>query len=90
MNEHSSTSASAATAALSESDSAATALPRNATLCDALDRVLNTGVVAAGTVVLRVADIDLVYLDLRVMLTSVETARQHNMLDRAALRAPSS
>ncbi|MCX5656492.1 MAG: gas vesicle protein, partial [Planctomycetota bacterium] len=44
-------------------------------LCEVLDRVLNTGVVVVGEVVISVADIDLVYLSLNLILTSVETAR---------------
>jgi hypothetical protein len=43
-------------------------------VCDVLDRVLNKGVVIAGEVVLSVAGIDLVYVGLHAMLTSVETA----------------
>lgn len=42
-------------------------------LCETLDRVLNKGVVVAGEVVISVADIDLIYLGLQVILTSVET-----------------
>jgi hypothetical protein len=45
-------------------------------LCETLDRVLNKGVVVAGDVVISVADVDLVYLGLQLVLTSVETARQ--------------
>ena len=45
-------------------------------LCEALDRVLNKGVVVVGDVTISVADIDLVYLGLQVILTSIETARQ--------------
>ncbi len=45
-------------------------------LCEVLDRVLNKGVVVAGEVIISVADIDLVYLGLRLVLTSVETARR--------------
>jgi len=44
-------------------------------LCEALDRVLNKGVVVVGEVVISVADIDLIYLGLQVVLTSVESAR---------------
>lgn len=44
-------------------------------LCETLDRVLNKGVVLAGEILISVADIDLIYLGLQVMLTSVETAR---------------
>ena len=45
------------------------------TLLETLDRLLNKGVVVAGDITLSVADIDLVYLGLRVLLSSVETAR---------------
>jgi len=45
-------------------------------LCEVLDRVLNKGVVVAGDLTISVADIDLIYLGLEVVLTSVETARQ--------------
>jgi hypothetical protein len=44
-------------------------------LCETLDRVLNKGVVVAGEVVISVANIDLIYLGLQLVLTSVETAR---------------
>lgn len=45
-------------------------------LCEVLDRVLNKGVVVAGDVVISVADVDLIYLGLQVVLTSVETANR--------------
>ncbi len=41
---------------------------------DILDHVLNTGVVIHGSVVISLAGVDLVYLGLNVVLTSVETA----------------
>ncbi|MGQ0708625.1 MAG: gas vesicle protein [Rhodoferax sp.] len=44
-------------------------------LCELLDRVLNTGVVATGEVVISVAGVDLIYLNLNLLLSSVETAR---------------
>ena len=44
------------------------------TLCETLDRVLNKGVVLAGEIIISVADIDLVYLNVQVLLASVETA----------------
>lgn len=47
---------------------------RGASLCELLDRVLNTGVVAMGEVVISVAGVDLIYLNLNLLLTSVETA----------------
>ncbi len=49
---------------------------RHVSLCETLDRVLNTGVVVAGDAVISVADIELIYLNLRLMLSSVETIRQ--------------
>lgn len=45
------------------------------TLCELLDRVLNKGIVVMGEVTISVADIDLVYLALQVVLTSVEKAK---------------
>ncbi len=48
---------------------------REVSLCEALDRILHKGAVLYGEVLLRVADIDLVYLGLQVILASVETAR---------------
>lgn len=45
-------------------------------LCEALDRVLNKGAVVVGEVTISVADIDLIYLGLQVVLTSIETGRR--------------
>jgi hypothetical protein len=45
-------------------------------LCEVLDRVLNKGVVVTGEATISVADIDLIYLGLQIVLTSMETARQ--------------
>ena len=44
-------------------------------MCELLDRVLNTGVVVVGEIVISVAGVDLIYLNLQLLLTSVETAR---------------
>lgn len=43
-------------------------------LLDILDHVLNAGVVIHGSVVISLAGVDLVYLGLNAVLTSVETA----------------
>lgn len=43
------------------------------TICELLDRILNKGVVLSGEVIISVADIDLIYLGLQAILTSVET-----------------
>jgi hypothetical protein len=53
-------------------------------LCETLDRVLNKGVVIGGEVVISVADIDLIYLGLKAVLTSVETANRNGMRAGAA------
>jgi hypothetical protein len=45
---------------------------REVTLLDLLDRVIDRGVILAGDVTLSVADVDLVYLGLRVLLAPVE------------------
>ncbi len=45
-------------------------------LCEALDRILNKGAVVVGEVTISVAGIELIYLWLQLLLTSVETARQ--------------
>jgi len=46
----------------------------HASLCEVLDRVLNKGVVVVGELTISVADIDLIYIGLQAVLTSVETA----------------
>jgi gas vesicle structural protein len=43
-------------------------------LGDLLNHVLDKGVVISGTVTISIADIDLLMLDLRLLLTSVETS----------------
>jgi Gas vesicle protein len=55
------------------------------TLLELLDRVLNTGVVVVGDITISVAGVDLVYLSLRALLTSVESAKSLNKHD---LNAP--
>ncbi len=50
---------------------------RPLSLCETLDRVLNKGVVVAGEVVISVAGIDLIYLNLRVLLTNFEVVQNH-------------
>jgi hypothetical protein len=46
-------------------------------LLDILDHVLDQGVILRGNVVISLAGVDLVYLGLDVVLTSVETAMRH-------------
>jgi hypothetical protein len=46
-------------------------------LIDLIDHVLNTGVIIRGNLVLSLAGVDLVYLGLDLIVTSVETALRH-------------
>jgi len=52
---------------------------KDITILELLDRVLNKGVVITGDIVISVADIDLVYLGLKLILTSVETMQQRRL-----------
>jgi len=49
---------------------------RQVALCEVLDRVLYKGIVVLGKATISVADVDLIYLGLQVVLTSMETARR--------------
>jgi hypothetical protein len=48
-------------------------------LIDLLDRLLGGGVVLAGDITLAVADIDLVYVGLRALISSVATAERQGV-----------
>lgn len=48
----------------------------NVTLVDALDKVIEKGVVINGDLVIRVADVDLLFLGLRLILTSISKAEE--------------
>ena len=53
---------------------------RDVALIDLVDRLLGGGVVIAGDVTLAVADVDLVYVSLRALVTSVATAEEKQIL----------
>lgn len=57
-----------------------TIVEREVALVDLVDRLLGGGVVIAGDITLSVADIDLVYVGLRALVTSVATAEEKGML----------
>jgi hypothetical protein len=46
---------------------------KDVTLVEVLDRVLDKGVVVSGDIVISVADIDLIYIGVKVLISSVET-----------------
>jgi len=50
--------------------------PEKVTLIDALDKVLEKGAVINGDIAIRVADVDLIYLGLRVLLCSISKAEE--------------
>ncbi len=57
-------------------------------LLDILDHVLNAGVVIHGSLVISLGGVDLVYLGLNVILTSVETALRHMNQPQLPSRKP--
>ncbi|MGH7445049.1 MAG: gas vesicle protein [Longimicrobiales bacterium] len=58
------------------------ALEEQLTLAEIVNRVLDRGAVSSGDVMISVAGVDLVYLGLQVVLTSVETARGRFVAER--------
>lgn len=52
-------------------------------LAELVNRVLDRGVVVSGEVTISVAGIDLVYLGLDLVLSSIETMRQRRQLPPA-------
>jgi Gas vesicle protein len=55
---------------------------REVALVDLVDRLLGGGVVIAGDITLSVADVDLVYVSLRALISSVATAQEQHALPR--------
>ena len=45
-------------------------------LLETLDHVLNRGLVIAGEITIAVADVDLIFVGLNVLVSSVETANE--------------
>lgn len=60
------------------------------TVLDVLDHVLNAGVVIRGNLIISLAGVDLIYVGLDVILTSVETALRHMKQAQAPAALPSS
>jgi hypothetical protein len=51
-------------------------LKQQVTLIELVDRVLNKGVVLSGDITLSVAGVDLVYVGLRLLLTSIASLEE--------------
>ncbi len=64
-------------------------LQREVSLAETLNRVANKGVVLTGEITISVADIDLLYIGLNLIVSSVETMRQaESELVNDSLRVP--
>jgi hypothetical protein len=61
---------------------------REVALVDLVDRLLAGGVVIGGDITLSIADVDLVYVGLRALITSVATAEELGMSLPVAGGAP--
>jgi hypothetical protein len=66
----------------------AIAREREVALVDLVDRLLAGGVVIGGDITLSIADVDLVYVGLRALITSVATADELGLSLPAAGGAP--
>lgn len=53
---------------------------------DLLDRLLDVGVVIRGTIIISVADIELLFLDANILLSSVERALSSERRDGTPAR----
>lgn len=58
---------------------------KKVTLLDLLDRILDKGILLGGDITISVADVDLVYVGLKVLLSSVDTVERMRM---AAAQSP--
>jgi hypothetical protein len=61
-----------------------TASHRDVALVDLIDRLLGGGVVIAGDITLAVAEVDLVHVSLRALVSSVDAARPQGVLPPGA------
>ena len=57
-------------------------------LVNVLDRLLDTGIVVDGQIVLSVAGIDLIFVGLRAMLASMDTAMRMTLASPLTLASP--
>lgn len=65
---------------LAAPNQATATLGQDVALIDLLDRLLGGGVVLAGDITLAVADIDLVYVGLRALISSVASADREGVM----------
>jgi gas vesicle structural protein len=61
---------------------------KRVTLLDLLDRILDKGIILRGDITISVADVDLIYVGLRALLSSVDTVdRLRDVASQALLEA---
>jgi len=53
------------------------AAEKEITILELLDRLLEKGIVIHGDLMISVANVDLIYVGLRVIITAVETLKKH-------------
>jgi hypothetical protein len=73
---------------MSEMSAEASAKARDVTLLELVDRLLDRGVVLSGDITISVADVDLIVLGLRLVLSSVERLQQMDGTAVEALEEP--
>jgi hypothetical protein len=56
--------------------------PRDLSLLETLDHLLDRGVVISGEAIISIADVDLLYLGLNVILTNVDALVERGALER--------
>lgn len=55
---------------------------KKVTLLDVVEKLLDKGVVISGDLILSCGNVDLVYLNLKILLTSVQTMLEGNTLKK--------
>ncbi|MEW9668980.1 gas vesicle protein GvpJ [Ammoniphilus sp. 3BR4] len=58
-------------------------LNKEFTLLDLLDGIIDTGAVVSGELIISVADIDLILIDLKLLISSIETAFRNEVKGRS-------
>jgi len=51
---------------------------RDVTLLELLDRLIDKGIVVSGDLVISIANVDLIYVGLRLVISSVETLEKYS------------
>jgi hypothetical protein len=52
-------------------------IKKDIVLAEVLDRLLDKGIVIQGTLLVGIADIELIYINLQAVITSVETIKKY-------------